>query len=514
MNTQKIELSRIKSDQYLDLINVIVLILDIDGNVVHINKKGVEVLGYDAPDKIIGRNWFDDFVPATHIGKLKSVFSRAMAGELEPVEFYENPVKRKDGKERDIFWHNSYINGGQDDIIGIMSSGEDVTDRRRIEAEMIKSQKLESLSLLAGGIAHDFNNLLAVIEGNISLSKLLVKDKTVRKYLSDSEKSCEKAKRLTSELLTIARGSSSQKKIVQLREIVEGSALIALCGSRYKPELNLNEEPISVEADTAQLEQTLDNIIKNAKEAMPSGGTMKFCLEKVSMEKHNRFLLVPGDYARISISDSGIGIPSENMKRIFDPYFSTKPRGLGFGLATAFSIVSKHGGYIDVKSELGTGTEVMIYLPIRTSSTVEELVPDKRRQGKIPQKLNARIIVMDDEAMIQQMIGNILEHYGCEVRCAYDGREAVSIYRECMEAKTPVDLVIMDLTIPSGAGGLEAIRELLSYDPGAKAIISSGYSHDFAISDYKKHGFKGVISKPYTAKELKEVVYNAINISE
>ncbi len=269
-----------------------------------------------------------------------------------------------------------------------------------------------------------------------------------------------------------------------------------------------------MEADTAQLEQALDNIIKNAKEAMPSGGTIKFCLEKISMEKHNRFLLVPGDYARISISDSGIGIPSENMKRIFDPYFSTKPPGLGFGLATAFSIMSKHGGYIDVKSELGTGTEVAIYLPVRTSSTVEELVPDKKRQGKIPQKLNARIIVMDDEAMIQQMIGNLLEHYGCEVRCAYDGREAVSIYRECMEAKTPVDLVIMDLTIPGGAGGLEAIRELLSYDPGAKAIISSGYSHDFAISDYKKHGFKGVISKPYTAKELKEVVYNAINISE
>lgn len=514
MNTQKIELSEIKPEKYLDLINAIVLILDVDGNVIHINKKGVSVLGYDVPEKIVGRNWFDDFIPSRYIGKLKSVFSRMMAGEFDASEFYGNPVKRKDGSERDIFWHNSYVNSVSGDIIGLMSAGEDVTDRKRIEAEMIKSQKLESLSLLSGGIAHDFNNLLAVIEGNISLAKILEKDKSIKKYLSDSEKSCERAKRLTSELLIIARGTSSLKKIIDLKEAVEGAALISLCGSRYKPELSLCDESILVEADIAHLEQTLDNVIKNAKEAMPSGGIIKFSIEKILMEKRNQFLLAPGDYAKISISDSGVGIPTENMKRIFDPYFSTKARGLGFGLATAFSIVIKHGGYIDVKSELGAGTEVIIYLPVSTSTIREELVPDLKKHGKIPNKLNARIIVMDDEAMIQQMIGHILEHYGCEVRCAYDGREALSIYRECMNSKTPVDLVIMDLTIPGGIGGVETIRELLSYDPGAKAIISSGYSHDFVMSDYKKHGFKGVILKPYTAKELKEVVYNAINISE
>lgn len=378
----------------------------------------------------------------------------------------------------------------------------DITARRRMEEEVIKSQKLESIGILAGGIAHDFNNVLTGIMGNISLVMLDrdLSEKT-QKRLAEAEKSCNRAKDLTQRLLTFARGGAPVKKISSVSSLLKDAASFALTGTTVKSEFSLPGENCFAEIDEGQMRQVIHNIIINAIESMPQGGTVKVGCQKIKLKAEDGVPLQAGDYAKISIQDRGAGISPEHLPRIFDPYFTTKEKRAGMGLATSYSIIKNHGGYITAESALGQGTTIFVYLPTVMVEPAPLKIEDVRSTA-----VGGRVLIMDDEEIIRNVVGEMLTQLGYDVGFAEDGAEAVRLYREAMEASRPFHVVIMDLTIPGGMGGKEAIAKLREIDAHVKAIVSSGYSNDPVMANFKEYGFVDVVTKPYKMKDMSEIL--------
>ncbi|MBI5047883.1 MAG: response regulator [Deltaproteobacteria bacterium] len=259
-----------------------------------------------------------------------------------------------------------------------------------------------------------------------------------------------------------------------------------------------------VEIDAGQINQVLHNLIINAEQAMPDGGVINMRCENIDVDE-NSLILKKGRYVKLSVQDNGIGIPEENVNRIFDPYFTTKEHGSGLGLAISYSIIKKHDGLIAVESKLGKGTTFYIYLPASDKKiTKSNKLEEKLYTGK------EKILVMDDEALIRELLNELLSHIGYAVELAKDGSETIEKYRKAVKSGCPFDAVIMDLTIPGGIGGKEAIKQLLEIDPNTKAIVSSGYSNDPIMAEYKNYGFKGVVAKPYDLKKLSDILHNVI----
>jgi nitrogen-specific signal transduction histidine kinase/CheY-like chemotaxis protein len=372
-------------------------------------------------------------------------------------------------------------------------------------------EKIESVGVLAGGIAHDFNNLLTAILGNISLAKMETDPGAEAfKVLSQAEKASLRAKDLTQQLLTFSKGGAPIKKVASIIPLLRDCVPLAARGPHLRYEFSLADDLWPVEIDEGQIGQVIQNVVINAGEAMPGGGTIQIRGENVMVEKEKSrqgLSLVMGKYVKISIEDGGVGISEENLSKMFDPYFTTKSNGSGLGLATTYSIIKKHGGYIEVESQIGVGTTFHIYLPasqkkIPPQKEIPTPPPSPSRQG--------RILIMDDEEIVRYATGSLLAHLGYEVESARDGAEAIALYQKCKQTGQPFDVVIMDLTIPGGMGGKEAIQKLLEIDPEAKAIVSSGYSNDPVMADYKDYGFRGVVAKPYRIEELREVLHKII----
>lgn len=389
-------------------------------------------------------------------------------------------------------------------IISVIEAICDVTEKRLLEEERLKSQKLQSLGTLAGGIAHDFNNLLQGIFGYINFAKSAYdqKDKFLN-YLEKAEGALNQTVGLTRQLLTFSKGGKPLKQLMTIIPAIENATRFALSGAQTDYRLLVPNTPWPLEADEGQLMQVFQNLIINAREAMSGSGTIGITIDNVTVAPET-VIGIPkgGKFLRIAIKDSGIGIAEENISRIFDPYFTTKSDGSGLGLATVFSIVNNHGGTVQVQSIKNQGTAFVVYLP-----ATEAVVPtpnDTAFTGGLDRK--GRILLMDDEKMIRDLASNMLKRCGHEAVCVADGQEAIDQYAAAIEAGTPFDMVILDLTVKGGMGGIETIGRLYDIDPNVVAVVSSGYSDNDAVANYKLHGFQAILNKPYRIEELNECV--------
>jgi len=376
----------------------------------------------------------------------------------------------------------------------------DITERHAMQEECIKGQKLESLGVLAGGIAHDFNNILTGIMGNISFARKTIDGShKASRILEQAETASRRAADLAHQLLTFAKGSQPIKKTVSARQIVEASASLVLHGSNVLSTIALPDTLHTIEADEGQLSQAFNNIIINAAQAMPDGGTIAISAENAALDKSNTLSLAAGNYIRISFTDTGCGISAEDLKRIFDPYYTTKPSGNGLGLASVYSIISKHGGHISVRSVAGRGTTFDVLLPASTRSTTES---EAETMPAAAGHLHS-LLVMDDEEIIRDLASEMLGGLeGYHVQTCAAGEEAIALYTAAWEAGEPFSAVIMDLTVPGGMGGKEAARQILRIDPQARLIVSSGYSNDPVMADFARFGFCSTIVKPYSMTEI------------
>jgi len=392
-------------------------------------------------------------------------------------------------------------------IIGVVLVFRDITELRKLEEELLKVQKLESIGVLAGGVAHDFNNLLTSIMGNISLSSLPdISDEKVKRSLLQALKACHKAKDLSTQLLTFSKGGAVENRnVVSLDKVIRETANFTMSGSNIDFDFIVDDKLWTVEVDEGQISQVISNMLINAAQAMTNQGKITIRIENVEARKEKGVPLDDGKYVKTTITDEGIGIPKEYLSRIFDPYFTTKQSGSGLGLSTSYSIIKNHGGYITVESELHVGTKFVIYLPAKGySMSAEADVESRIKKGR------GRVLIMDDKMEVREAAGEMLRHMGYEVEFAKDGSEALKLYKRAKMESMPFDTVIMDLTVPGGMGGKEAIEKLLVFDPGVKAIVSSGYSSDPILEKYKKYGFKGVLPKPYEMGKLSDVLYGVL----
>jgi two-component system, cell cycle sensor histidine kinase and response regulator CckA len=392
-------------------------------------------------------------------------------------------------------------------VLGMVLVFRDITEKKYLEEELLKSKKLESLGVLAGGIAHDFNNILTGILGSLSLSKLLSNsNEKLNKLLEKAEIAVGKAKDLTQQLLVFSKGGSPVKETATILDLIKDSAEFVLHGSNIKLDIEADNDLKNVSIDKNQISYVIQNVIKNSKEALPNGGIIYIECQNVILKESNSYNLKEGSYIEVKIKDEGLGIPSENIGKVFDPYYSTKKKGSGLGLATAYSVIRKHSGYIDINSKEMIGTEIRFFLP-----TIEDKILKKIMQNdQTIAKGTGAVLLMDDDLMICEVTGNILNMLGYKTFIANHGERALEIYKENFESGKKIDLVILDLTIQGGMGGKETMENLLSYDPNVKAIVSSGYSDDPIMSNFERYGFKGFIAKPYQindlSQKLKEVI--------
>lgn len=481
-----------------------IILSDLDGKLLMISKRGADLYGSDDLDEIVGKNGFEFIAPGQRKNARLFVQNLLESGSIHNIEY---KLARKDGTPFVAEISASVVPDKEGKPKYLLAVVTDITERKQMEEELLRAKKLESIGILAGGIAHDFNNILTAILGNISMARSQTgENDPLQERLTEAEKASILAKNLTQKLLTFSKGGDPVKKIASIGELIADSVCMALTGSNIRCDCSITSDPWPVEVDEDQMRQVLSNLIINASQSMPGGGSISVNAENIEVDSKSPLPLGEGRYVRISVEDQGTGIPQENLQKIFDPYFTTRTEGSGLGLATTYFIIKKHGGHITVESKVGAGTIFHIYLPAaqgRISSIT------KGRQELCAGK--GRILVVDDEKMIRNVLRKMLEHLGYRAEFASSGEKAIELYIRAMECNAPFHAVILDLTIPCGMGGKETVGELLRIDPGVRAIASSGYSNDPVMSDHKNFGFKGVISKPYSIEELSNILHRTIN---
>lgn len=392
--------------------------------------------------------------------------------------------------------------GADNEPLGLLGVSRDVTHKKKMEAELLKIEKLESVGVLAGGIAHDFNNILTAVLGNIELANYRFgkNDKEASALLKEAIKATRRAVKLTRQLLTFAKGEELIKDATDLKVLIEEISQFVLHGSRVGCRYDFPEKLWMVDADCGQISQVIQNIIMNAKYAMEDGGTVSIRCKNI-VQNHEG--LQGGEFVQIVISDTGSGIPKEYLDKIFDPYFTTKQKGNGLGLAISYSIVIKHRGRMTVSSQLGQGTAFTILLPAREvhrGRIVEDL------ETKIEEFPAAKILLMDDEEEVREVAGSQLTTLGLAVETVRDGGAAVAAYREAWEHGEPYDIVIVDLTVPAGMGGRKTAKRILEIDATAKVVLMSGYVNNSVMVHFQDYGFQATVTKPFGLLELGQML--------
>ncbi len=492
-----------------------IVLTDEQGTIIEWNR-GMELITGWHKERALGKPLWDvqcemaipeDNTPV-YREQLKSLIMDILQTGTSPLlnSFSEKELLRPDGTRRLMQVVIFIIKTDRGVMIG--SIGRDITDQKLMEKEMLKVEKLESLGILAGGIAHDFNNILTAILGNVSLAKMPLRgDEKTLKRLTDAEKACERAKDLTQQLLTFAKGGSPIKKTVSIEELIRDTTGFALRGSKVRCEVHIADDLWAAAIDEGQISQVIHNLVINADQSMPSGGVINLRAENAYIDAKKASLPLPaGKYIAISVIDAGVGIPKEYAAKIFDPFFTTKQKGSGLGLATAYSIIKNHGGHITVESTPGRGSTFTVYLP----ASEEKLKSRKPAPETVPAG-QGKILVMDDEEIIRTLAHDMLSSLGYEPELACDGAEALELYYTAKKAGQPYAAVIMDLTIPGGMGGEEAVKKLLKFDPEAKVIVSSGYATGPILSNFRAYGFSGVITKPYKIADMGATLQRVIN---
>ena len=487
-----------------------VITTDMNGKIVLVNKVAEDLTGW-RQDEALGKTLSEVFHTINIQSRevCESPVDILMRSGMIYNQEEDALLISRDSSERYVSESCAAISDQNSTIIGAVLVFRDVTSKKKMQDEALKSEKLKSVGVLAGGIAHDFNNILAAILGNISLAKLQIDQEVnsnARKLLEGAEKASLRARNLTQQLLTFSKGGEPVKKVELISEIIKDSTNFILTGGKVHCEYDIEDDLWPVNIDTGQMSQVVQNIIINAMHAMPDGGRVDISCSNFINDNSLIASLPEGNYVRISIKDQGTGIPEELQDKIFDPYFTTKVEGSGLGLALTHSIVAKHQGLIQLKSS-SKGTDFIIYLPAMADHIFKE---ESGNVNIIAGTTSANILIMDDEAMVRDIARDLLVHLGFQVWTVSNGQDAVDSYREKMKSESPFDVVIMDLTIPGGMGGKEAIQRLLEIDPQVKGIVSSGYSNDPVMAEYEKHGFTGMVHKPFEIAELLKTIRTVI----
>jgi PAS domain S-box-containing protein len=383
----------------------------------------------------------------------------------------------------------------------------DVTERERAEEEIRKAQRLETLGLVAGGIAHDFNNLLTAVFGHVeeALSQLDDAGPAARE-LDVALSALARSRDLTRQLLTFATGGAPARKILSVARLVEDAVKLGLGGSSLLPRVELETDLPPIEADEGQMSQLLNNLLVNARQATPGAGDVTIRARTRRLTEGEVPPLPAGTYVQVSIQDTGHGIPAQILPRVFDPFFTTRSTGTGLGLATSYSIARRHGGHISIASRVGEGATVTLLLPAAEARAVERPAVPSAPPAAVARAGKLQILLMDDEPLVLKVGARHLRKMGHEVEPVATGEEAVLAYRRRWSEGEGHDVVILDLTVPGGMGGAEALEQLREIDPGVVAIACSGYFEDGIMADPGKFGFAGVLGKPYLTADMERVL--------
>lgn len=499
----------------LDSITDAVIAIDANGAIERINQEAVRLTGIsqqEAIGQVLG-----EVLKLQHpkTGKIiKDPSEVLLTSEREEITPERGiPLIKKGGEQILVTAEMRCILDDGQAHYGCVIVLRDITNQKLAEDELFKSEKLHSISLLAGGIAHDFNNILTAILGNISIVRMGMDegDKSSTRLIA-AEKATLQAKSLTQQLLTFSKGGTPVLETTTISQLVTDCTQFILRGSNVKCVIDASDECWSVDADKGQIAQVVNNLIINADQAMPNGGVIKVSLANCAVRKSEIPTLNSGDYISITIADEGTGITPENLKRIFDPYFTTKKDGNGLGLASSYSIIKSHKGILTVDSAIDKGSTFTIYLP-KSQKVVKKVVEEADKSTESSNTIhrgNARILVMDDMEAMMMVAGEILTMLGYEVEFSTNGEEAIQVYKDAKDAGKPFDAVVFDLTVPGGMGGEEAAGILIEYDPSLIAIASSGYTTSNVMSDYENSPFTAVVPKPYRIKEMSDTLHRVL----
>ncbi len=469
--------------------------VDRDWKFTFVNRRAEKLLDRHRED-LIGKDFWVELPEFTRDAFEKN-YRRAMSEQVA-IEF-----EASDPSGKVWFELLAYPSGG-----GVSVFLRDVTDRKRVEEERLTTGKLESLGTLAGGIAHDLNNLLTVISGNIGLAQIEAPGSPANllSFLSRAGEAAQHAAQLSNQLLTFSKGGTPLKRVVSISDLVTQAAEFALHGSNLRSDLDIQAGLWRSAVDPAQIEQVINALVINAREAMPRGGIVRVSARNLEIDANSGLPIRPGRYVKVQVADNGGGIEKRLVTKIFDPYFTTKSTGTGLGLSISYSVVKKHGGLLHLERTSADGSTFTFYLPATDS---EPPVPEPTLENEIFSFNHQRVLVMDDEAAIRDLTSELLGTLGYKVTTVPDGAEALKKYELAMRTGETFQAVILDATIRGGMGGVATMERLRDLDPNVTAIICSGYSGDAALAEFLAYGFRAALPKPFTCHELANVLQRA-----